>query len=452
MTAKEQSFVSKELLKKLKRADEREIAAALSAAEEARLANSSATAAADIDPEESLALAEAAREATFPALQSPEPPPACVTDAYVCASLQIASALLQKEDASSVSSSSSSASAAAAALRAIDLALLRGGVAEYVDLAAPLIERAESLQASSGRTKEEGPARKKAKKAKKGKPLSSADALPAAPPSPPLRSPGPVAREAAKGLSVERFKAEFEGKATPVVVIGAMDDWPALRRWSPLQQLKERCGKRMVPVEFCASSDATSTYLSKSWERRVVAFEEYLENHVLNPAPDASERGYLAQHPLFDQIRTLQSDVRTPSYCGGIGNNGSSNAGEGDEGDDPANNAWLGPRGTISPLHFDPRHNFLCQVVGRKRVTLFSISETPRLYRRGDWLSNNSAVCLDAPDLARFPKLADAVSTQVVLEPGEMLFIPRHCWHHVASLDPSFSVNFFYGPSLEHGK
>ncbi len=37
---------------------------------------------------------------------------------------------------------------------------------------------------------------------------------------------------------------------------------------------------------------------------------------------------------------------------------------------------------------------------------------------------------------------------QCVLAPGECLYIPRHCWHYVRSLSPSFSVSFWWGARM----
>ena len=37
-----------------------------------------------------------------------------------------------------------------------------------------------------------------------------------------------------------------------------------------------------------------------------------------------------------------------------------------------------------------------------------------------------------------------AVGRQVVLGPGEGLFIPAGCWHHVRSLSPTMSISFWF--------
>lgn len=54
-------------------------------------------------------------------------------------------------------------------------------------------------------------------------------------------------------------------------------------------------------------------------------------------------------------------------------------------------NAWFGPGGTVTPLHTDPHHNLLCQVVGRKYVRLYAPSQTPAMYPYEEGLTTNSS-------------------------------------------------------------
>lgn len=82
-------------------------------------------------------------------------------------------------------------------------------------------------------------------------------------------------------------------------------------------------------------------------------------------AHEAGETAYLAQHQLFDQIPGLRRDILTPDYCALLLADEEGEAGA----DSVAINAWFGPGGTVSPLHNDPFHNLLAQVVGTKRVS-----------------------------------------------------------------------------------
>ena len=76
---------------------------------------------------------------------------------------------------------------------------------------------------------------------------------------------------------------------------------------------------------------------------------------------------------------------------------------------------------------------------GRKRITLFGPECSPRLYRHP--FTVRSYVDPERPDFRRFPGLAGVEGHQVVLEPGETLFIPSGFWHHVVYEEGGYSIS-----------
>nr|SVE86194.1 EOG090X0844 [Daphnia similis] len=219
--------------------------------------------------------------------------------------------------------------------------------------------------------------------------------------------------------SIETFLLDIMDEK-PVVITGAMDFWPAMSesRWS-VDYVRKVAGYRTVPIEI------GSKYTDDAWSQSLTTVNEFIDNYILTSNATA---GYLAQYQLFQQIPQLKKDILVPDYCY-LGTC-----------DDIQVNAWFGPRGTISPLHYDPDHNFLSQVVGSKYIRLYSEEVTASLYpHEQHLLFNTSQVDVEHPDLEKFPLFPSAPYLETILESGSMLYIPPRMWHYVRSLSTSFS-------------
>ncbi|XP_037080929.1 bifunctional peptidase and arginyl-hydroxylase JMJD5-like isoform X2 [Pollicipes pollicipes] len=222
--------------------------------------------------------------------------------------------------------------------------------------------------------------------------------------------------------SLETFSREMLGRRAAVLT-ECVGHWRALR-WT-LAGLERIAGHRTVPVELGAR------YTDAGWSQRLMTLGQFVAEHVRRPA--AGRPGYLAQYELFDQIPELAADIAAPEYCW-LGERQSVHT-----------NVWLGPAGTVSPLHHDPKHNCLVQVFGCKYVQVFAPEEAARLYpHEGALLHNTSRVDAERPDLVRFPLFAEARGWQTVLGPGEVLYMPPGWWHYVRSLSVSCSVSFWF--------
>lgn len=245
-----------------------------------------------------------------------------------------------------------------------------------------------------------------------------------------------------QSLGLENFLLHHLACHTPVVARAACSTWPAVKRWDDAAFWQNSAvGQRFVPVEMDYWIDQGFEIMTiRNFVQHCFAAEGRVE-----PAPGLSGGGYIAQHLLLEQIPALAADVLTPDWalCGPE--------------EYLSRHVFFGPKGTVTPLHFDPYENAFVQVVGAKYLRLYPPSVAPCLYARadGDVLSNNSTV--EPADLllgeaagayggeaGRFPALLEAEFVEVVLEPGDLLFLPKGWWHYVKSLSTSISVAYHF--------
>ena len=157
------------------------------------------------------------------------------------------------------------------------------------------------------------------------------------------------------------------------------------------------------------------------------------------PVTSSKCAGYVAQHLLFQQC---------PHLLDGIGERFLCLAGDACPHQTRQHGrVWIGPEGTVTPLHFDWHENVLCQLIGSKLVLLCEGGIEPdarEAFYPCDGVPNASRVDAEAPDLAAFPLFARVKRRVCVLSPGQALFIPRGVWHYVRSLTPSVSASFWF--------
>lgn len=138
----------------------------------------------------------------------------------------------------------------------------------------------------------------------------------------------------------------------PFIVRRYAQDWPAMKEhpWCSSTYLRAVSGPgRIVPVEI------GKDYREDNWTQRLMSWDVFLDSLELAdqpPAPEPLDIMYLAQHNLMTQFPTLRADIIVPDYV-----YASIEPPEYTGYHPPGNdeqlviNAWLGPKGTVSPAH-----------------------------------------------------------------------------------------------------
>lgn len=221
-------------------------------------------------------------------------------------------------------------------------------------------------------------------------------------------------------LSVEDFLDLYYAPGRPVVIEGAMADWPALRRWTP-DYLARRIGK--APVEYQGGRDGSPEFeLNKDDHKRRAPFDAFMDA-IRRPGNDAYLTAYNSGANQA-ALRPLDRDLGRLPYLKGAGGM-----------------IWIGPGGTFTPLHFDLTNNLIAQIVGTKELLIAPPSETRLLYNHRHVFSQVHDLA-DAARLEQFPRAREARTFAVTLGPGDLIYMPVGWWHQVRARD--FSVTMTY--------
>jgi hypothetical protein len=227
--------------------------------------------------------------------------------------------------------------------------------------------------------------------------------------------PGPIAELPPDALDDDRLHREHWTANRPVVLRGAAAGWPAAR-WTP-RALAERCGDVEVTVVVGREAEPR-WYLDRAAHSRRMPLRALLDRCEGPPGDDvyADGRTDLLAEPGLAPLRAELG--RLPGLVG-----------------DGFPKLWVGPAGTLTPVHHDQSTGWLVQLCGHKRAWLASPLE-PALMSTADGLYNT----VD-PRQPQAGELAEVRWHEVDLGPGDALLVPVGWWHQVVALAPSISVS-----------
>ncbi|CAO1946163.1 unnamed protein product [Urochloa humidicola] len=268
--------------------------------------------------------------------------------------------------------------------------------------------------------------------------------------------------------SADEFAGDVEPRNVPAVFRGVAKEWAASTRWDPLHggldYLLEKVG-RDVAVEAMMSNTGHVFYGDlRSHERVSVPFstfiqscksylnsknaasdssidQEIVEKPTCSSSSENSEQVYLAQVSIMNaekkqrcSLEVLREDVQEPIFLRGKSFS--------------SINFWMNGAHLRSSTHYDPHHNLLCVVAGCKKVTLWPPSASPFLYPMPVYgeASNHSSVSIEEPDYLSYTRARymKEYSERVILNRGDVLFIPEGWYHQVDSDDLTIAINFWW--------
>ncbi|MDY7546110.1 cupin-like domain-containing protein [Glaciimonas sp. CA11.2] len=200
----------------------------------------------------------------------------------------------------------------------------------------------------------------------------------------------------------------------PFVITGLVQRWP-LSALTP-QTLRDHFGDLPVRARV---GDYVNTAFAPDRAMQDMSMLAYLDLVATDPQDLPPYLGNL-------ELRALNKLCYWPAYFGKMG----------------PPRFWLGPPGTVTPLHCDYDDNIFAQIWGTKRIFLSPPHQDEFLYTsEANAILVGSPFNPEAPDFDTFPLARKATMIECIVDAGELLYVPAGWYHQVRSLTFSLSAN-----------
>lgn len=216
-------------------------------------------------------------------------------------------------------------------------------------------------------------------------------------------------------LDVCTFRA-FAEAGVPFVIVGLVEHWPLSHL--TVEELGKRFGHLQVKARV---GDYVGKAFSKAREFVEMSLAAYLA--LMSPTRGVDHLPPYLGNQALPELAAL---CRWPPYFERY----------------RAAKVWLGPAGTVTPLHCDFTDNLFAQLIGNKRFLICAPHHDAALKtREANEVLYASRFDPAAPDFDRFPEARGVPWLDVTVQAGELLYLPAGWFHRVEAMEFSLSAN-----------
>jgi hypothetical protein len=226
-------------------------------------------------------------------------------------------------------------------------------------------------------------------------------------------------------LKPSEFYSEYVDRSAPVVITNSVGDWPAIQKWD-LDYFRSISADIQVPLKRGNVSKGDRVMVKLGRYLDLIDEYESFRNAKMERPP------YLHDVPIFNLIPSLKNDIVPfpielfPQWYHSDWQN--------------YIQFFMSCTGHVTPLHFDTlwTHNLFFQVRGYKKFVVISRKYAKYCYlEKWRWTPVNPV----APDFEKYPLFKKVDVQEVIIGPGDIIYLPPGTLHYVESCTQSISFN-----------